>query len=184
MGLFSFFRKQNRELTGQAGNVPADISKDLFIDESDPVEKADAREWKGEPAGIEAVYRFLQDDYESRGYQDALTNPDESYRNDNLKLFRQDLFILLQRASTYYETMLTRLDFHLASRERAGLIDLVEELRARKELVSSYLEKIREIHTGAKNNNGMTERIMLSYQRGFNRGLAAISKSEILNNNL
>ncbi len=184
MGLFSFFRKHQRELTGQAGNAPVDVSRDLFIDDTDPAEKAVSGEWKDEPAGIGAVYRFLQGDYESKGYQDALTNPDESYKNDNLKLFRQDLFILLQKAGTYYETLLRRLDFHIGTRERAGLVDLVEELRSQKELVSSYLDKIRDIHTDAKNNSGMTERITLSYQRGFNRGLAAISKSEILDKNL
>jgi hypothetical protein len=81
--------------------------------------------------GLDAIYAFLQCDYESKGYNDALTNPDESYRNDNINLFRQDLQILIERTITWYETLLKETDFHISSRSRAGLIDLVEELRIR-----------------------------------------------------
>ena len=79
---------------------------------------------------------FFQDDYETRGYNDALTNPDESYKSDNIRLFNHDLLILIDRSSNYYDNFLKELDFHISSRSRAGLIDLVEELKIRKEIIS------------------------------------------------
>jgi len=183
MSLFNFFRKRQQI----NGTTPVEnetlVPRELFIDETDPVQVALPGSSEA-ASGIEAVYAFLQDDYESRGYNDALTNPDDSYKTDNLRLLSQDLAIHIQRANTYYESILKELDFHISSRSRAGLVDLVEELKMRKELVLSYLEKIGLIRNDAENRNGLTERIMLSYQRGFTRGLAAITQAKILNQRL
>jgi len=80
--------------------------------------------------------------------------------------------------------MIKELDFHITSRSRAGLIDLVEELKIRKEMVMKHIEKVNEINNEKKNNLGMPQRIILSYQRGFMRGLSAITQSNILNKKL
>lgn len=134
--------------------------------------------------GLDAVYEFLQFDYESRGYNDALTNPDESYKADNIKLFHHDLIILLDRSMVYYDGLLKDIDFHISSRSRAGLIDLVEELRIRKELVLDHIAKLKVIKEEAVSGSGATQRIALSYQRGFMRGLSAISQSKLFNRNI
>ncbi len=76
------------------------------------------------------------------------------------------LFLSTNRLN-YYESFLKELDFHIGSRTRAGLIDLVEELKIRKEIVRDLLGKIRIIKEEAVSGNGATQRIALSYQRGF-----------------
>lgn len=134
--------------------------------------------------GLDAIYAFFQDDYESRGYNDALTSPDDSYKSDNIKLFHHDLLILIDRSLNYYESFLKELDFHIGSRTRAGLIDLVEELKIRQEIIKDLLEKIRLIKVDALNETGPSQRIALSYQRGFMRGLSAISQSKMFNRTL
>jgi hypothetical protein len=139
----------------------------------------------GNPAkGLDAIYAFLQYDYESRGYNDALTNPDESYRNDNISLFNQDLQILIERTITWYETLLKETDFHISSRSRAGLIDLVEELKIRRAVTADHLAKARKLKEDVLNGSGGSKRIELSYQRGFMRGLYAISQSKLFNGNI
>lgn len=135
-------------------------------------------------AGIDSIYAFLQSDYEAKGYNDALTSPDDSYRNDNINLLKQDLFILIDKSLTYYEGMLKQVDFHITSRTRAGLIDLVEELKTRRDMVADHLEKIRVMKEDAHNGNGAVQRITLSYQRGFMRGMSALTQSNILNKKL
>jgi hypothetical protein len=92
--------------------------------------------------------------------------------------------ILIDRSSNYYDSFLKELDFHISSRSRAGLIDLVEELKIRKEIVTGHLEKIKTIKADALNGNGSTQRIALSYQRGFMRGLSAISQSKMFKRTL
>ncbi len=171
MGLFNRLRKShngNPAVSGSTEGIPYK-GQELSLMPS------------GGIRGIDEIYAFLQFDYESRGYNDALTNPDESYKNDNIKLIQHDLMILIERTLTYYETMLRETDFHISSRGRAGLIDLVEELKIRKEVTADHLEKVKQIKTEALSGNGSSQRITLSYQRGFMRGLYAISQSKLFN---
>lgn len=178
MGLFDFLKKKNIQ-DGPSPEKPIEPT-------SEAAQAAAAGENGHTPAGagIDAIYAFLQFDYEARGYSDALTNPDDSYRNDNISLLRQDLFILIDKSLTYYEGMLKEVDFHIGSRSRAGLVDLVEELKTRREMVTDHLGKIRTMKEEAVKGNGAVTRITLSYQRGFMRGLSALTQSNVLNKKL
>jgi len=182
MGFLNLFRKNSTNKAGEnhSDNTLPVVSKTLFIEDQDPLEKMDMNPGKGEIKGIEEIYTFLQKDYESRGYNDALTNPDESYRTDNIDLLNNDLAILIQKVTTYYEDLLKEIDFHILSRGRAGLIDLVETLKTRKELVEDHLRKVNQIRYDMENNEGMSQRIILSYQRGFMRGLSALTMADVL----
>lgn len=176
MGLFDFLKKKN--------NQPAlNENPDEIVDVTGQ-SLTEEKNFSANGAGIESIYSFLQFDYESRGYNDALTNPDDSYRNDNVNLLRQDLFILIDKSLTYYEGMLKEVDFHINSRTRAGLIDLVEELKTRRELVNDHLQKIKVMKEEALQGNGVVQRITLSYQRGFMRGLSALTQSNVLSRKL
>lgn len=175
MKLPRIFSKKNGKVpdvvSGDPKGIPADLSK--------PGMK-NSEFFPGDGTiGLDAIYAFFGDDFESRGYNDALTNPDESYKNDNIRLFNHDLLILIDRSSNYYDNFLKELDFHISSRTRAGLIDLVEELKIRKEIVKDLSEKIRIIKEETQSGAGSAQRIALSYQRGFMRGLSAISQSQI-----
>lgn len=134
--------------------------------------------------GIDAIYSFLQSDYETKGYDDALTNPDESYKNDNIRLLRQDLMILIDRSIYHYETQIRETEFHISSRSRAGLVDLVDELKMQKDLLQSHIEKVKQIKAEVDSETGSGQRVVLSYQRGFMRGLYAISQSKFFNGKL
>ncbi|NVK53836.1 MAG: hypothetical protein HWD85_12945 [Flavobacteriaceae bacterium] len=186
MGLFDFFKRKNQSengsnLSDQASN---EIPKDIFVEEAEPSESSNGLNGKPDLKGIELIYDFLQADYESRGYNDSLINPDDSYKTENIKLIRYDLDILIQKVTTYYEDLIREIDFHMESRGRAGLIDLVEELKTKKEMVLEHMEKVTALKKEAENNNGITQRIVLSYQRGFMRGLSALTQSKVLNKEL
>ncbi|HLN54761.1 MAG TPA: hypothetical protein VK207_02145 [Bacteroidales bacterium] len=176
MGIFGRFRKKHN---GAPASSAGPESLHLM-----PSGKDSGVLSSGAAKGIDSIYAFLQYDYESRGYSDALTNPDESYRSDNIRLIQHDLMILIDRTATYYETLLRETDFHISSRSRAGLIDLVEELKIRKEVTSDHLVKVKQIKEEALKGEGATQRIVLSYQRGFMRGLYAISQSKLFNGNI
>lgn len=183
MGLFQFFRKNRPQANAGAdsGNGGNGRSVDTTADLLSHNNQQGVFHANGEPNGIESIYAFLQFDYESKGYNDALTSPDESYKNDNVKLILLDLGILIQQVSTYYEDMLRELDFHIASRSRGGLIDLVDELRSKKEMVNEHMAKLETVKQDLESSSGMTRRILISYQRGFMRGMAALTYSNVLN---
>jgi len=113
--------------------------------------------------GLDTVYAFFLNDYESRGYNDALTNPDESYKSDNIKLLNHELFILIERTSSYYEDLAKEMEFHISTRSRAGLIDLVEELKVRMQIINDHREKLTEIKKEALTGSGAIQRIGLSW---------------------
>jgi len=178
MGFFDFLNKKPVTLSP---NEPAEMPKESFREDSAQSAVSLAPLNSNHITGIEAIYSFLQDDYETRGFNDALSNPDDSYKMDNIRLIRFDLQILIQKVSTYYEDLLSELDLHIATRSRAGLVDLVEELKTRKQMVNEHQTKVGQIAAGIENENSMSNRIILSYQRGFMRGLSALSQSRVLN---
>jgi len=177
MGIFGFFnRKPQVTLKADENSQPEVPGEDIK-----PQENIENVNLANETAGIESIYTFLQGDYESKGYSDALTNPDDSYKKDNIRLIRLDLQILIQKVRTYYEDLAIELDLHIATRSRAGLVDLVQELETRKQMVAEHKAKVDHLQAEIENENAMSHRIILSYQRGFMRGLSALSQSKVLN---
>lgn len=184
MSILNFFKKNKEE------NVPiitesvagqTVIPREIFVEERDPQQMNAGNQTHHQSIGIDLVYDFLQADYESKGYNDALVNADESYKNDNLHLIRSDLQILIEKVNTYYTDQIRQLEFHITTRSRSGLIDLVEELKNRKETAIEHMGKMKEISEDMNQGGILTQRVILSYQRGFMRGLAAITRSEFLN---
>jgi hypothetical protein len=175
MSQFRLFPRRNHLKPG----APQDESPDLqnFLPETTTMINTAAAD-----KGLDSVYAFFQKDYESKGYNDGLVNPDESYKNDNIRLLNHDLFILIDRTSTYYEDLAKEVQFHISSRSRAGLIDLVEELKIRMQIINDHREKLKAIREEATSGAGAVERIALSYQRGFMRGLSSISQAKVFNN--
>jgi len=175
MGLFSFFNKKNSE---RNSNIP---SKELFIEEND-VEDVPASS-RSSMINLEMIYKHAATDFENNGYDDAIINPDLSYSKDNLKLLKYDLQIMIKRAFRSYEDYKKDLNFHIQSRQSAGLIDTVKLLESQLTKVDEAINELNNIEKEFNEGIGLVERISLSYQRGFSRGLAAMS-DEILERNV
>jgi hypothetical protein len=60
------------------------------------------------------------------------------------------------------------------------MVDIVEELKMKREVASNHVAIVAKIEEDARNNQGDGQGILLSYMRGFKRGLAAISYHEVL----
>jgi hypothetical protein len=184
MGLFDFLKHNHREAVPVAENQQQVSQKEMLAEDRHHQDPPPADQPDGDVKGIGAIYAFLQADYESKGYNDALTSPDDNYKAENIKLIKMDLQILIMKVDTYYKDLIRDLDFHIGSRGRAGMIDLVEELKTRKEMVIEHMGKVEELKRETETDNGMTQRMILSYQRGFMRGLSAITQSNVLNKKL
>lgn len=182
MKLTDLFKRKIQETPVEATTNPVEISKDLFIDDSEPSSSHTTTKSVNAGSDIDTIYQFLQSDFETRGYNDALTNPDTKYMEDNLSLIRHDLIIQIERSRTHYEDLLKEVEFHIGSRTRAGLVDLVEQLKSRRELITDRIGQINRIKEDALIGNGSTQRLTLSYQRGFMRGLAALTHAQIFIN--
>lgn len=153
-----------------------DIKEEVFI-EKNPI-SSDG--YSSNTKGILAIYHYLEGDFETKGFNDAMISPDESYKRENVQLIKYDLEIIIQKVRIYHDSLLKDLDFHILSRSRAGLVDLVEELKSRKTDLMEHIQKVNEIDTSLKSNNGYCERAILSYQRGFTKGMASITQASLL----
>lgn len=180
MGLFSFFTNKKANSYGMdvAGNGSLngnDIPEEVFIEKEGSLTKVSGEE----AIDIEYLYKFLSSNYESRGYDDALGNPDTSYMEQNVQGLKNELERTIRRVKTHYEDRIRHLDFHIESRSKSGMVDIVEELKMKRDVAMSHIEKINKIEQDAAHNHGDSQGIFLSYTRGFRRGLAAISYNEV-----
>lgn len=134
--------------------------------------------------GIDSIHFFITIDQDKKGYNDALSNPDSSNLEANIKLLYYDLTIVIERALSYYNDKIKEQDFFIKSRNDIGLTDLAEEITTEKNKILELIEKVKKIEEETKNNEGKSQRMILSYTIGFKRGLAAITASKLnLNRN-
>lgn len=155
-----------------------EIPEDVFIEKArvnnytEPNEESEIAQHN-----IHMVYSFLSKDYHQTGYEDALVNPDTSYRTEKVREIQGDLEIVIWKARTFYEDAIRELDFLITSRSRLGMVDVVDELKMRKEKADDHYNKILELQKEAI-EQGDSHRLIISYKRGFQNGMAAIAIHE------
>lgn len=133
----------------------------------------------GTGKAIDLIYNFLKDDYESKGYDDALTNPDSSYKEMNKAMIKSSLEVKFKQVRRRYEDDLRTIDFHINSRKEAGLIELVKELETKKEILLQHVKELNTMEQDFLNEAPYMMGMLFSYERGFLRGLAALSLEQI-----
>ena len=186
MGLFSFFSQKNGQANGidAARNLP-EIPEAVFIEGQKPAEAntENASNGVSSNSGINLLFQFLEKNYEIKGYDDALVNPDNTHLEENLKALKNDLERTFRKVKTFYGDFLKEINFHIESRSRTGMIDTVGELTVKKEIAENHIKQVLEIEQEANAGKGVGQGILLSYTRGFRNGLAAISHHSILRKN-
>lgn len=187
MRLFDIFNRQHENghtHTLEIENAIPDIPETTFIEkgvpEKEPPHEKAVTTFNG---GIHLLYDFLDKNYESKGYNDALINPDATHLDQNVIALKNDLERSIRKVKTFYEDFIRQINFHITSRSRSGMIDTVEELTVKKDIAESHIKQVKEIEEEAKRNEGVGHGIIISYTRGFRNGLAAISSHIILNKN-
>ena len=133
----------------------------------------------GTGKAIDLIYNFLKDDYESKGYDDALTNPDSSYKEMNKAMIKSSLEVKFKQVRRRYEDDLRTIDFHINSRKEAGLIELVKELETKKEILLQHVKELNTMEKDFMDEAPYMMGMLYSYERGFLRGLAALSLEQI-----
>jgi len=168
-------------INGRANGVDTDVAyppEDVFIEKNTPNGDATSKdENEVSQDNIHMVYAFLSKDYQQIGYDDALVHPDMAFRNEKVREIQGDLDIVLRKSKTFYEDAIRELDFLIASRNRIGMVDVVDELKMRKDKAAEHYKKILEIEKEAI-QQGEAHRLVISYNRGFQNGMGAIAIHE------
>lgn len=179
MGLFDLFKKKElvQESIPVTQNALPDIKEEDFIDNSEPSVNGNSSSSGefGTKLPIDIIYGFLKENYENRAYRDALTNPDKSYKEKNISIIRSDLEVKFKQVMLKYDDMLREINFHILSRGQAGLTDIVELLKSKKETYEKHVEELKKMKQDLDKEELYMTGIFKSYEVGFTRGLASIS---------
>jgi hypothetical protein len=173
--------------TNASNGIDAVVTSDVQpeIPENTFIEKTETKEVEEEVVSsaknndnIHLLFNFLSKDFQTQGYDDALVNPDTSYMDQNIETVLSEFDMLIRRCRTFYEDTLFTLDFLIESRSRLGMVDTVDELRMKKEKAKRHMQKVMEMEKEVDEKRGTGERIIVSYKRGFHKGMAAIAHHE------
>ena len=175
MGVFDFFRKK------QVVAEEPSVNQNVLVEETNEEKsvKNTVVITYGTGKAIDLIYNFLKDDYESKGYDDTLTNPDTSYKEMNKSMIKSSLEIKFKQVRRRYEDDLRTIDFHIHSRKEAGLIELVKELETKKEILLQHVKELNTMEKDFVDEAPYMMGMLYSYERGFLRGLAALSLEQI-----
>jgi hypothetical protein len=191
MGIFSFLSNSNQSApegefdhnASMSQNESTLIPEETFIEKGRPNNNFQSTQIPTEvttTTNLDYLFNALDQNLESKGYDDALINPDSYHLDQNVDALRKDLIRTINKVKTFYEDFIREIEFHIESRSRSGMIDTVEELKMKKETAESHIEKVLIIESDAINKTGDSEGIIVSYTRGFRNGLAAISHHTII----
>jgi len=188
MGLFNFFKNKGDASTASTQNFGQDtlneIPEEVFTERADPIAFNTMHEVTPQNIiitnNLDQLYVFLDRNLESKGYDDALINPDSFHLEQNLEAHKKELMRNIKRVKTFYEDFIREINYHIESRSRSGMIDTVEELKMKKEIAESHIEKVLLIETETESDRGDSQGVIISYKKGFRNGLAAISHHAII----
>lgn len=188
--MFNFFKKSKTEeipISQLAAADPShrlnnmEIPENIFIEkEDDSNTKSNGTITKRRESTIELLFDFLDENHEAKGYDDALLNPDVKHLEQNIDSLKNQLDRTIRRVKTFYEDFIKEIDFHIDSRSRSGMVDIIDELKMKRNIAESHIEKVLEIELEHKSNTGDSQGMIISYSRGFMNGLSAISHHSIL----
>jgi len=189
MGLFSFFNRKNGsenhpDSADSTAQKLSETPQGVFVERDKHLYPESAeKDSSSSEHGINLLFQFLEKNYEKKGYDDALMNPDNTHLEQNIAALKNELERTIRKVKTFYEDFIREINFHISSRSRSGMVDTVEELNAKKETAESHIRQVLEIEQEANESKGVAQGIVLSYTRGFRNGLAAISHHSIMNRN-
>jgi hypothetical protein len=206
MTLFHFLKKQDGEKTTETPppgltqtdvNIPEnkskeesgnetkevhDIPENLFVEYEKQNQKKpmEPNESPQETNDLHTLYRYLEQNLEKKGYEDALMNPDSSYMEEHVRFLQNEFTIMISKVNTYYKSYVRQIDFHIETRKRQEMIEMVDELLTKKASVEDEMKIVESIENDSRNQNGITQNVILSYKKGFKNGFAAITYGTIL----
>lgn len=160
-----------------------EIKREDFVDDSDPNKDIAGRSF-GTEMPIDAIYAYLEKDYEQQGYEDSMCNADNSYKDSKKEIIKNGLKRLFSQVRLRYKDDLRMIEVQINIVEQQGMINTSSSLKARKETFLEHMKAIDEMEASLIKNESQMLGMIESYNRGFLKGLAAISQSYLKNQQL
>lgn len=200
--MFNFRKRNDSEQVVQESNeLPVDARPEVkesdFIDLSDPNEepKSDSSEKPtaendvvvisyGTGFPIDAVYAYIEKDWEAIGRQDAMENTDANCMEGKMEIIRQGLMRRFDLVKLNYNAKIRDYQSRLDNLKTFGLLGSMSQLTAQIDTCKEHLEKVKEMEQKLKDGDPSLTSMVDSYKRGFTMGVALETKRIINNSNM
>lgn len=194
MGLFSWLTGRKtaspEAVAAQESIVDTlpEIKEEDFVDNSEPESANQSlsneiyRVSYGTGFPIDVIYGFINRDFEQKGYDDAMVNTSISYKESGKQLIINELKSLFQQVTLRYQRDKMGIEVMIENLEGQGLPLQVKALRMRLQLLDDHIKKIVDMQTALDKKEESVMRMVITYERGFLKGLAAKSDFILQNN--
>lgn len=181
MGFFNIFGKKSDE--GKVMNIslpkaePAEV-KDVAVtqenksEEEKPLTVSYATGWP-----IDVIYGYLHNNYESKGFDDAMLKGDLAFRDMNMNLIKNKILMVFREINLNYDVMKQDLQTRIDNCNAAGLLTTVSELEKTMSTINAHKEELKQLEADFRNNANEASIPLQSYDCGFLRGIASIQMS-------
>lgn len=187
MAIFNWFGakpKMNEEtILGGTGIVASQETKSENSTSEENAKENDGKQfititW-GTGLPIDIIFNFIHKNFEDEGFQDALVNGDITYRDAKEKIIRNDLEMLFKRIILRYKADMRKIDVDIDNARNACALAAANRLQAQRETFKEHLAEINEMQQLLYANDPKMTTMIDSYRRGFLKGIAAKSISNI-----
>lgn len=171
--LSSLFSDKNRNLQPADAPVTAvlpEIRETDFVDHSEPASYVITY---GTQMPIDAIYHYIDQDYEPQGYDDAMSSNDASYKEKKMNYIRDGLLRLFDQITLRYRNDLRDLEVEIKMLAEQGLTNMAARVEARKDTFIEHLNTIAEMQQALDADDPKMLSMISSYERGFLKGLTA-----------
>lgn len=176
MGLFNFKRKAaeetEMEMNQQSEDSVTPIDRSKFIME-ERVTKSQLP--------IYEVYARLQEDWETKGFNDAKAFPETLYRENRKRVIIENLLLHIKEVSTKYEDKMTEIEGCIEQASKSGFVEALERYKQSLKILSRHSQEMELLVKDINEIGEKTSAILLSYDMGFARGIAAVGDDKVYN---
>ena len=156
----------------QMDEAPVQISRDKFIMEETP-------NLGLQVLPIYSIYKRLQEDWETKGYKDALNFPDSTYRDNQKRVIIDQLRIAIKEALLRYDDKIVDIDMLISQAQKSGLMETYEKFIQEKRKLTAHHNELAAFDKDAEEIGEKTKPILTSYDMGFARGMTSLSNERI-----
>lgn len=128
---------------------------------------------------IYSIYQRFQEDWETKGYKNAIAFPETSYRDSQKRVIVDKLRLAIKEALLRYEDKLTDIDSHINRAEKNGLVETLEKYQQERKKLVAHRDELAVLDQDVREVGEKTRPILVSYDMGFTRGMVALSDDKI-----
>ena len=128
---------------------------------------------------IYGIYERFQEDWETKGYKNAIEFPETSYRDNQKRVIVDKLRLAIKEALLRYDDKLTDIDSHINRAEKNGLVETLEKYQQERKKLIAHRDELAVLDQDVREVGEKTRPILVSYDMGFTRGLVALSDDKV-----